>query len=277
MKIKIPGGYSHGMYIAPNSEHKHEHEYLLDKNHTFKFHPKPTYYMRDGKMIREWNVELHPHHDMTVPFDELSHQHKITRVLSPAATHDDLEKAASSDQIELKAAAAKHPNIDQSTLAKLATDFSPKVRHAAYINPNLPSHIIDSALSKNDMVASAFAHRPHLEDRHKVAMIHSDFPSISAAVATRHDLEPHHVKALLGDNVEETHHSIVKAIARNESVDPDVLHELIHHSDSSVKEALAQNPSIHRKTVVHLISHGNGVVSGYARNNRSQFKMQKTN
>lgn len=59
LKIHLPAGHKEGAYVDPISENSGEYEYLLDKGHTLKVHPEPSYTIKGGSVYRIW--EAHPH------------------------------------------------------------------------------------------------------------------------------------------------------------------------------------------------------------------------
>lgn len=248
LKIRVPGGYPHGAFVRPISDHEDENEYLLDKGHTFKVKPNPTHYVSDGKMVRLWEAELHPKDiDHFANFEDQHRNEKLDMLMHPDVTSETIEKAAKDEGVSIRAMAAKHPRIHPDTLKQLAVDESPNVRQAAMLNEHLP-HSVMIATVKDPANALALARRKSVPENILSELVDHDFESVNSEVAKRHDLSGEHIGRLIqtGGN------SVMKSLAGNPSLHPDLLHEFRDHKDSDVRVALAGNPSIRKDTVEHL-------------------------
>ena len=247
-KIRIPGGYPHGAFIRPQSDHEDENEYLLDKGHTFKVNPSPTHIVSDGKVVRIWDATLH-HRDIddATSFDGLHRNEKLDHLLTPDVKSETIERAATDEDPAVRAFAAKHPRLHPETLKQLAVDYSPKVRQASMLNPHVPHQLMQDTIA-DPANAVAIAQRKDLPAHVVGQLVNHDFESVNSEVAKRHDLSGEHIGQLIktGGN------SVMKSLAGNASLHPDLLHEFRDHPDVEVRSALAGNPSIRHDTAAHL-------------------------
>ena len=267
-KIKIPGGYPHGAFVRPISDHADEDEYLLDKGHTFKVKPNPTHYVSDGKVIRLWDAELHPKDiDPFTPFEEQHRNDKLDALMHPEVTSENIEKAAKDEDVSVRSMAAKHPRLHPDTLKQLANDYSPKVRQAAMLNENLP-HVVMKETVKDPANAIGLTKRKVLPDDILHSLVDHDFDSVNAEAAKRHDLTGEHIGKLIQTGGD----SVMKSLAGNASLHPDLLHEFRNHKNVEVRAALAGNPSIRKDTVEHLKEDPYATVWTKAKNNPANNK-----
>lgn len=247
LKIEVPGGYPHGVFAKPSSEHTHEEEYILDKNHTFIVHPKPSYYTGNNTVYRMWHARIHPRDELGGrDWNSLHRSEKAGIALSPHIDADTLHKAADDFEHPVRAAAAKHPNISMTDIETLSKDDVSSVREAALSNPRAPHHLIENAFAKNDTAAlRGVARRAHLDEHHKDRLVNNDFPSVQREVAKRSDLSNQHIHDLIknGDT------SVHEVLARNTSIKPEHVDSLIHHADTSAIRELSLNPAV---TKAHL-------------------------
>lgn len=261
MRIKVKGGYPKGAYVKPHSDHPHENEYLLDAGHTFKIRPEPKYFMHDNKMIRQWDATLHHETHPSLPYEAADKQTKILRMLDDHAHPSELAKGAADEHPDVRAAAAKHPNLEIHHMEKLMDDEVSKVRSAVKSNPSLPHHLMDKAIETDDVSNSGLAENKNILEKHKQALIKSGFDSVQASFAHRDDLEHHHFAGLIEHGGIATH----AALAINHHTPHEVLDEYVYHSDSRVRHALALNPNVSRMAITQLSHDGSALVRTTAR------------
>lgn len=248
-KIKIPGGYPHGAFIRPISNHSDENEYLLDKGHTFKVKPNPIrHYVSDGKMVRLWEAELHPKDiDHFAKFEDMEKNDKLDALMHPDVTSETIEKAAKDENISVRSMAARHPRLHPDTMKALAKDDSPRVRQASMLNQNLPHEVMRETV-KDPINAVSLARRKELPEDILHSLVNHDFESVNAEAAKRNDLSSDHIGQLIKTGGD----SVMKSLAGNSSLHPDLLHEFRDHKNNDVRLTLAKNPSIHAKTAIYL-------------------------
>lgn len=263
MRVKIKGGYPKGIYVKPHSDHPHEDEYLLDAGHTFKIRPEPKYFMYDSKVFRQWDATLHHETHPSLPYEAADKQTKILRMLDDNAHPSELAKGAVDEHPDVRAAAAKHPNLEIHHMEKLMDDEVKKVRSAVKSNPSLPHHLMDKAIETDDPSNSGLAQNKNILEKHKQALIKSGFDSVQATFAHRDDLEHHHIAGLIEHGGIKTH----AALALNHHTPAEVLNEYVNHEDSRVRQALAMNPNVPRKAIKQLSDDSSALVRTQARAN----------
>lgn len=268
-KIRIPGGYPHGAFIRPISDHADENEFLLDKGHTFKVNPNPTHMVTNNKIVRVWDAELH-HHDVNenVPFEQHHRNEKLDLLLHPDVKSETIERAAKDEDPAVRAFAAKHSRLQPETLKQLAVDESPRVRQASMLNPHVPHQLMQDTIA-DPANAVAIAQRKDLPAHVVDQLVNHDFESVNSEVAKRHDLSGEHIGQLIktGGN------SVMKSLAGNVSLHPDLLHEFRDHPDVEVRSALAGNTSIRHDTAAHLYEEPNVLVWKKAGKNPAMKKI----
>lgn len=257
LKIKVPGGYHHGAFIKPQSEHEEEEEFLLDKGHTFKLNPEPTYHVHNRRIVRVWDTELHhKDSDLDTPLHELSSRtEKLDRLMHPDVSEKDVGSAQFDADTSVRAAAAKHPKVNSIGLDFLTKDRSPKVRQAAMLNPNLSHKQMHDSLS-DVASATALAGRsdipPHIVNR----LVNHSAQEVKSAVAKRNDLSSDEVGHLISNGDD----NVMQSLAGNESLHPDLLHEFRNHSNRQVRYALANNPKAKEVTLRNMLYDDSGSV-----------------
>lgn len=264
LKIKLPGGYHHGVFAKPHSEHENEDEFLLDKGHTFKLNPEPTYHVHNKRIVRMWDAEVHhKDSDLSRPLHELSSRsEKLDRLMHPDVSEKDVGLAQYDADTSVRAAAAKHPKVSSIGLDFLAKDRSRKVRAAAMLNPNLSHKQMYDSLSDVES-AKTLASRadvpPHIVNR----LVNHSEQEVKAAVAKRHDLSSDEVGHLISNGDD----SVMESLAGNKTLHPDLLHEFRNHSNRKVRMALANNPSAKEVTLRHMQYDESGSVANAANYN----------
>lgn len=250
LKIKLPGGYHHGAFIKPHSEHEEEEEFLLDKAHTFKLHPEPTYHVHNRRIVRVWDTELHhKESDLSKPLHELSSRtEKLDRLMHPDVSEQDVGVAQYDADTSVRAAAAKHPKVSLIGLDFLTKDRSHKVRAAAMLNPNLSHKQMYSSLSDIES-AKSLAGRSDIPPHVTHALVNHASQEVKYVVAKRHDLSSDEIGHLINNGTD----SVMQSLAGNESLHPDLLHEFRNHSNRNVRRALANNPSAKEVTLRHML------------------------
>ena len=272
LKIAVPGGYSHGAFIKPYSEHKYEREYLLDKDHTFIVKPTPRYYTSKASVYREWNASIHPRDVYDKNWNDISESSKIGLSLDPNASKVVLNNASNDLRSTVRAAAAKHPNIDQSDLSRLSNDEVSHVREAAYMNPSAPEHMLRTAFSDKDSAAlKGIAKRENLSEADKLHLSKSQWPTVNAELSKRHDLNDEHINNLINEGSDET----LYALARNSSLKPKHFESIINqnHMNHDLLSTLAENPSLSTEQLKTLSNHKDTFVRHQARENPSAWKI----
>ena len=253
MKLTIPGGYPHGMFIKPFSEHEHEDEYLLDKGHIFTIDPNPKHYFVDGRLTREWSGKIHPKYATDIPYNKQSKIQKINTSYLPTVNPEHIEKMSNDSDTDVVSTAAKHPLLSNQHLTELSNHESPRIRKAAMLNPNLSDADITKKLDTFDLNAiRGLANRKTLSDEHKSKIINSghiesarfDDHDISRQMAFRSDLSDEHVRQLQKTKDVHTHVNL----ASNPHINPDILHEYTTHPDYPVRFALSDNHMIKPET-----------------------------
>lgn len=261
LKIRVPGGYHHGAFIKPHSEHEDEEEFLLDKGHTLKLHPEPTYHVHNKRIVRMWNAELHHKHtDMSKPLHELSSRtEKLDRLMHPEVSDKDVGVAQYDADTSVRAAAAKHPKVNSIGLDFLLKDRSRHVRQAAMLNPTLTHKQMFDAISDTHS-ATALANRsdipPHIVNR----LVNHSSQDVKSAVAKRHDLSSDEIGHLISNGDD----SVMESLAGNKTLHPDLLHEFRNHSNRLVRLAVANNSSTSEKTLRHMLYDESGSVGNAA-------------
>lgn len=264
-KIRVPGGYPSGMYVQPHSEHTDELEYLLNKSHTLKLKPNPRHYNYSGKLIREWDAEIHHPDVLNKPFEEQDTHSKVHIAMHPNSSQVDIEKAAKDDNSTVRAAAAKHPRLSVGTMRDIFdNEHSAFVRTALMKNPALPSEFKDAAIAKSDShLQQGLAERDDLSQHHIEQLAKSEWPKVNAIIARRTDI-PHHVAESLS---KETYPDTLKALASNRSVHSDILDMLGYNESHEVRKAVAKNPNIKFSTAIRLSIDQHPLVRSFANNN----------
>ena len=271
MEISVPGGYPHGAYIKPNSEHEHEYEYLLDKGHTFVVHPKPHYYTGNGALYRMWKAKIHPRDQLSNrEWGDLDTHEKVGIALDPNAEKSTLNRASTDSVVRVRAAAAKHPKIDQYDLERLSKDDTPSVREAAMMNPSIPSHIIHRAFTEMDPAMQRGIAKRKTLDASTMQKLHGDgYASVSRELAKRTDLSDEHIETLLNT----TDHETKMNLARNVSLKPEPLSHLIANNVDITRE-VARNPSTSKHQLVGLKNHNDSDVRHAARINPRNWMLE---
>lgn len=272
LKIRIPGGYPHGAYVRSQSHHSHEFEYLLDKNHTFKIHPEPTYHVAEGKIIRTWNAEIHPRDSLkNREWNAINTNEKVGMALNPDAPEHILSRAATDSSQSVRAAAAKHPNLPEYHLEHLASSPIGAVRHAAMTNPKLPAHLEDMAFSHFDIAAMrGLATKPNLSEATKTRLVNVDHKSVNRALASRTDLSEEHLNKLVQTEDPETRH----ILAKNVSIKPHHVESLMDDWSHETLKSLAQNPALTKEQINTLEDHSNETIRHLARNNPKKWQLE---
>ena len=258
LRIKLPGGYHHGVYAKPHSEHTDEDEYLLDKGHTFKINPEPTYHAYNKKIVRVWDAEVHHREsDFNTPINELSTRtEKLDRLMHPAVSDTDVIRAQYDADTSVRAAAARHPKATRLGLEALAQDRSPKVRQATMLNPNLSHEQMHTSLSDVDS-AKTLASRHDIPPHILNSLVQHESTDVNAEVAKRHDLLPNQIGHLINKHDD----SIMESLAGNKSLHPDLLHEFRNYPDHKVRIALANNMNAREDTLRNMLYDTHGIVS----------------
>lgn len=254
MSFTIPGGYPHGMFVKPFSEHDDEEEYLLDKGHTFIMNPHPKHYVYDGKIYREWSAKLHPKSAIDKPYDKQTNEEKINNSYLDNVSPEHIEKMSRDNDENVVAAAARNEKLPEDRFKMLSLNNSSKVRKALMMNPKLPDSIIDDKIKNMDLMSvRALVNRKNLKDYQKSDIIKLGFTDsekfrdniIHQRMALRNDLLDGHVRQLQqGDN---TH--VHSNLAGNPHINPDILHEYASHKLSPVRFSLAENHAIKPETL----------------------------
>ena len=254
MTFTVPGGYPHGVFAKPFSEHEDEEEYLLDKGHTFLLNPNPKHYVVDGKVYREWSAKLHPKSATDKPYEEQSNAEKINTSYLDNVNPEHIEKMSRDEDADVVAAAARNGKLSEDRIKALTLHNSPKVRKALMLNPKLPNHIIDDKINKFDLSSvRSLANRPNLTDDQKSKIIQLGFTDsekfkdniIHRSMAHRRDLTDEHVRQLQKSQDTATHVNL----AGNPNINPDILHEYAMTGSTPVRFSLAENHAIHPKTL----------------------------
>ena len=264
LRIKVPGGYHHGVFAKPHSEHEEEEEYLLDKGHTFKLNPEPRYLVHNRRIVRMWDTELHHRDsDLDKPLHELSSRsEKLDRLMHPDVSEKDVGSARYDADTSVRAAAAKHPKVSSIGLDFLIKDRSHKVRQAAMLNPNLSQKQMHDSLS-DVASATALAKRSDIPVNIVNRLANHSAQEVKAAVAKRHDLSSDEIGHLISNGDD----SVMESLAGNESLHEDLLHEFRNHSNRKVRMALANNPKAKENTLRNMIYDESGSVEIAAKNN----------
>lgn len=272
MKIHVPGGYPHGVYLGNNSAHSDEFEYLFDKGQTFRLHPQPKIYPLGGSFVREWSAEPVDRKDTDehLPWQDKSTRNKIQLLIDKNAKTEHLIAGASDSSPNVRAAAAKHPNLPESEHRKLVNDSASTVRQAAMLRPNLSHEIIDEKLKQEDLPALKHiaAHASNLSTMQRHALANHVYPSVAAQFATRSDLTDKEQEDLLKSDPADP--KVHTELARNRHVHQFVLHKLSEYPFSqSIREHVAKNPTTHRDILDKMLgdTSSSSSVKNYVYNN----------
>lgn len=273
LKLEIPGGYPHGAYVAPQSVHEHEKEYLLDRGHTFVVHPEPTYHMGNNEIYRLWDARIHPrdYESSSTPWHALLTSSKIGIALNPATKTETISKAANDMHPAVRAAAAKHPEISVADYKTLLKDDSPSVRQAAASSTKLPHYMMDRiADSGHTALMKGLANRQTLPEDIKRKLIGADVPEVSREMAKRTDLSDEHMDELSTRDPE-----TLTALAGNPNVKENHIASILSRDIKPATVAIARNAATPKPILEHLMNHDNAVVRHEATHNPRRFRLGK--
>jgi len=269
MKVDIPGGYPHGAYIKPMSSHPKEHEYLLDRDHTFVIHPEPTYHAGGNDLYRVWSAKIH-HRESSSDWDNLNSADRVGVALNPKSDSDVLSRASTDPNPTVRAAAAKHPSINEHDRERLQTDPTSIVREASMMNPKTPSHWISQARAGGDTALKVgLAKRDTLDHDTKSILAASEHPEVTARLAERTDLEEPHIDSLLRSADVNT----LSTISRNTSLKHHHFDRLLSTDNVAIAKEVAKNPSISRNQLSSLSNHDDPIVRLTAKTNARGWKV----
>lgn len=271
VKMKIPGGYPHGMYVESMSEHSSEHEYLLDKDHVIKIHPEPVHYTRHGAIYRLWQGELVHKSVRDTDFKNLTTNEKITKLLNPDCDEVSIGHGASDDNISVRAAAAKHHKLSLHHMEELKDDLSPKVKHALMLNPSLPHHILEHAF-KSDSPSSinGITERSHVPSEFRDKIMNSTWTNAKIEFAKRKDLTDSEVETL--SNMQDD--AINSSLGSNHYLSQSQLHTLSKKNNLTLTRAVAANSSISHRTARDLALHPDRITRDAAYHNVAINKIE---
>lgn len=269
MKIRVPGGYPLGAYIAPHSSHEDEQEYLLDKAHSFKIKPTPKMYIHDQNPYREWEAELH-HHTPEGDFDKMNKVDKVLSVIHPDAKPEHLHAAVHDSSIEVQAAAAKHPRLSPELQHHIFDNGSTRVLESLLINPNLDHGLLNKAISEDGPEAKAIARRKNLSQEHISKLANSNYFSVQAEVAKRPDLSHEH----FADLAKTENDSVHLALASNTKTPGELLDGLANHPKDAIRQAVAKNSEAPVDTLRKLASDTDSNIRYHAKWNPVNFRFK---
>jgi hypothetical protein len=205
LRIKVPKGSRHGVFLGSTSALSSEKEMILHRNRHVRFVGEPR---RNGNhLVYDTELVDHPEQDNHLEKHRKeieTDKEPLTVLKNRNASEEEIHNAYTNGSKKVKLKALTHDKVGKKTLSTAIDDGDPELLKKALQSRNVDSdhihQVIDSKhISEPEKVDAITDHSNDLDDSHidKIIEKHGDDEDMMSALASSKNLKSHHIHHFL--------------------------------------------------------------------------------
>jgi 2-oxo-4-hydroxy-4-carboxy--5-ureidoimidazoline (OHCU) decarboxylase len=245
--------------LQPYHNERGDVAYTVDSEYGIK---NPAFTRSAHEVAKKLSCEFKP--DLFKKHPEVYDDNGIKHILHPKTTHEDITKALSNKDSNIRAAAASHPNATADHLHKALNDEDWAVRLAATTHKNANAEHLHKALNDEYFkIRKIVASHPNANAEHLHKALNDEYFFIRKIAASHPNANAEHLHKALNDE----DFSVREVAASHPNANAEHLHKALNDKYWIVRESAARNPNVDKYHLERALNDENERVRKAAKEN----------